>query len=290
MTVHKFLNTELTNEQYHGDTSALTNSPYRHLSSSGMKKLIESPQAYREIYIDGFSSGGTEAMDTGSYTHALILEPHLVEKEFAVYTGGIRRGKDWDAFRDEHKHKTIITEKQKQQADNMVAAFHKSKHAPQLIKPGEGKPEVSFLGDFDGVPVKCRTDFLRDVHFPGDPNPGGAIVDIKTTSSQLTDDEIAATIFKYSYELSTALYLDILEQYDGVKRSFYFVYLSKYGEGGCRVWRASDKLLELGRIKYRRALDVYRDCLLYGFDERGESDTIPEITPPLHLYGTSFGK
>lgn len=289
MTVHRFFNDQLPNNLYHGDTSALTGSTIPHLSSSGMKKLIESPKAYSEIYLEGFSSGGSEAMDVGSYTHALLLEPHLVDKEFVIWTGDRRAGRVWDDFRNDNAGKTIITQKSKAQAEMMVAAFHKSKHGPRLIHPDLGQPEVSFLADFDGVPVKCRADFLRSVPVPGDPNPGAAIIDVKTSSSPLSDDEIANVIHKYSYELSTALYCDILEKYDGLKHSFYFVFLSKHGEGACRVWRASDKLIELGRKKYKRALEVYRDCLIYGFDERGEPDEIPEITPPLHLYG-DYGK
>lgn len=289
--VKRFLSSELSNSMYHGDTSKLTGSSVPHLSSSGMKTLIESPQKYSEIYLQGFqSAGNTTALDVGSYTHAVILEPHTVEEDFVVWTGARRAGREWEEFRNKHSDKTIITERDKAQVDMMVSAFHKSKHGPRLIDHSKGQAEVSFLADFDGIPVKCRADFLRTAAVEGDPNPGAAIIDIKTSSSPLTDDEIANVIYKYSYELSTALYCDILKKYDGLEHSFYYVFLSKYGDGACRVWRASEKLIELGRIKYKRALEVYRDCLLYGFDERGEPDTIPTITPPLHLYGQSYGK
>jgi hypothetical protein len=291
MTVKRFLASELTNEMYHSDTSKLTGSAFPHLSSSGMKTLIESPQKYNEIYIQGFQSvGNTTALDVGSYTHAVILEPHTVERDFVIWNGARRAGREWEDFRIQHADKTIITERDKAQVDMMVAAFHKSKHGPALIDHSKGMAEVSFLADFDNIPVKCRADFLRTVPVPGDPNPGAAIIDIKTSSSPLTDDEIANVIFKYSYELSCALYCDILKKYDGLEHSFYLVFLSKYGNGGCRTWRASEKMLELGRTKYRRALEIYKDSLLYGFDERGEPATIPTICPPLHLYGASYGK
>jgi hypothetical protein len=290
MSVKKFSAHELSNDQYHSDTSKLTGSQFAHLSSSGMKTLIESPQKYKETYIDGFQSIGGAALDLGSYVHALILEPHTVASDFAIWKGGVRRGGEWEEFRRFHHSKTIITEKDHELAQKMLRSFYDSKHATSLINRYEGEPEVSFLGEIDGVPVKCRADFLRTVPYKGDPKKGGAIVDIKTTSSPLTDDEVAQVCYKYSYELSSALYVDLLKEYDGVERSFYFVFISKHGECATRVWRASDRMLELGRMKYKRAIELYKDCLLNGFDRSTEPDEIPLINIPEHLYGASFGK
>jgi hypothetical protein len=285
MSIKKFTADQLTNAQYHGDTSKLTGSQFPHLSSSGMKKLIESPAAYKEIYIDGFQGAGSPALDLGSYVHALILEPHTVAQDFVIWHGGRRAGQEWNEFQFFNKGKTIIREQDHELAQKMLKAFYDSKHATSLIDRHNGQPEVSFIGEMDGVPVKVRTDWLRETAYKGDPNTAGAIVDIKTTSAPLNDDEIANTIYKYSYELSTALYLDVLQQYDGKPRSFYFVFISKHGDCACRVWRASDILIELGRKKYKRAIEMYKDCLISGFDRSTEPDEIPTITPPLHLYG-----
>ena len=253
----------LSNEEYHGDTT--------HLSSSALKTLLISPAAYKEKYIDGFSSGSSDAMDLGSYVHALILEPHLVDTEFAVFPGKVRRGVAWEEFKAANKDKTIITSSQVAKANEMLEGYSNSDHAKKLIADNTGVPELSMFSEIDGVPVKIRTDFFTT---------NGDIVDVKTTNAPLSEADIQSVIRKYSYDLSAALYVDVAKQYDGKDHDFYFVFLSKQSGAPCRAFKASKKLLELGRKKYREALALYSHCKAHGFETNGEPEEIPIICLP----------
>lgn len=275
---------ELNNDQYHGDTSKLTNSTFSHLSSSGMKKLLESPQAYKEIYIDGFHSVGSDAMNLGSYVHGMILEPHTVATDFAVFTGARRAGQEWNEFKSINHGKCIITQKDFELAQKMYKAFHASKHCSNLIKHGEGRPEVSYFGNIADVGVKVRADWLRDSALKPASGKGADIVDLKTTSSILTDEEIANVIRKYAYDLSAALYVDLVSAHDGLEHDFYLVFVSKVGDCSARAWRVSPEMINFGRKRYRRAIDQFKDCILNGWDATGEPDDIPDIRLPEHAF------
>ena len=262
---------ELNNEAYHSDTSAITGSSTPHLSSSAFKLLTKSPFAFKERYIDGFSSLPTDAMDFGSYYHAIVLEPKIVDKEFAIYTGKTRRGAAWEKFRDENLDKTIITTAHQNKAKEMLKAFNLSKHAQQLIVNSPGKPEVSVFTEIEGVPVKIRCDWFAD---------NGDIVDLKTTNAPLNEIDLQNTVRKYGYDLSAALYVDAMKKLTGKDHDFYFVFSSKVDGCQTKAFKASKEMLELGRSKYLKGIELYKECLVSGFESTGEPDEIPVICLP----------
>ena len=135
-------NPKCSNEQYHGDME------YR--SSSALKMMLKDPRQYYKNYVlnepQNFNS---DALSIGSYIHTRILEPHLVEEEYALYTGSRRSGDVWKEFKEkaESENKTIITGSQKQLADTMIDNFEKA-HVT-LGMPGNEKDVLisSFFKD-----------------------------------------------------------------------------------------------------------------------------------------------
>jgi len=66
---------ECTNEQYHSDK--------RFLSSSNLKLILKDVPRFKNEVIDGNRQNVSKpAFDEGSYAHTLILEPHMVQKEY----------------------------------------------------------------------------------------------------------------------------------------------------------------------------------------------------------------
>ena len=63
--------------------------------------MLEDPEKfYKEYITKEIPRKEVSAFDVGTYFHTAILEPHLLEKECAVYPGAVRRGKEWDAFKE----------------------------------------------------------------------------------------------------------------------------------------------------------------------------------------------
>jgi hypothetical protein len=57
----------------------------------------------------------------------------------------------------------------------------------------------------------------------------------------------------FGYDVSAALYVDAVEKETGIKHDFYFTFLSK-SDMGVTIWKASEQMLQRGRLKYKKAL------------------------------------
>lgn len=228
---------DLSNAEYHGDTE--------HLSSSDLKTLLKDPY---EVYLKKIEKmfmpqKPSAAMDFGSYVHSLILEPQKTNDEFIVFDGR-KQGKRFQDFKAENPGKIIINELSEFNAQEILAAFDKHHQAPGLLK--DGAAEISIFGEINGVKVKARADYLTD----------NFVIDIKTTSFPL--DNFAEVVKMRDYALSAALYLDLFNT-DGNERDFLFVVIGK-NPVEIKVLKASRETIEEGRARYKRALNIFREC------------------------------
>jgi len=93
---YKGLHKTLSNEDYHAEKE--------HLSSSNLKMLLKDTQKFYKEKILGEKEPLKGAfLDEGNYAHTLILEPHMVEKEYEFFPGNRKAGKDWKAFEKKHE-------------------------------------------------------------------------------------------------------------------------------------------------------------------------------------------
>jgi hypothetical protein len=232
-------NDNVSNEAYHGDVE--------YLSSSSLKLALRDIRTFVRKYVDGekIVHSNQDNMDFGSYIHTLILEPELVDEEFTVYEGAVKRGEKWEKFKEENKDKIIIGNLADIKAKTIVEAYKKDPHAPKLIC--DGVAERSLCVKLDGVKIKVRADYLKD----------NKVIDIKTTQSLLDPEKIQNVIVRYDYDLSAALYVDALEKFTGKKHEFYFVFIKKDSfEVGC--FKASQQMIDNGRRKYRKAIEIIK--------------------------------
>lgn len=246
-TLELGLNYDISNEDYHADRE--------YLSSSTLKLMNKCPREFYKKYVKEVKEDEKEeeerkpstALTLGSYVHSIILEPHLVQKEYAIYNGGRKAGKDWIEFRDapDNAGKTILNASQAAQGDLMKETYLENKHATSLISSGHA--EQTLCVELEGVKIKVRADYIQ----------GDKVVDVKTTASGITYDEVQETIIHWDYALSAALYVDAFSQHFGVPHSFYFIFLGK-SPFGCEVYKASESLLENGRKRYKKALAKIR--------------------------------
>ncbi len=251
---------DISNQDYHDNRT--------HISSSGLKLFLDCPRDFYVKYIEGKEDNSPHpnqaAFDFGSYVHALILEPHLVEEEFIVFDGAMRRGEKWVKFKDKHKDKIILTMNQGAMAANMLVGFNNQKivigkhgfekevHISSFFE--DGKAEESFAGTICGIDLKVRCDYRREFE------DFGSINDVKTTNESLYPDKdkhnlkvVEDVCNRFSYDLSAALYVDVISGILGKPQDFYFTFLSKSTGHTC-IFRASPEMLERGRQKYLSAI------------------------------------
>jgi hypothetical protein len=239
------INPKMSNSDYHGNKT--------HLSSSALKMILKNPEEYFSKYVKGDLSEEKAFFTFGNYIHTLILEPELVEEEFAVYDGAVKRGKLYEQFKANIGNKLVITASEAALATRIMDSYNAHSLAPTLFS--NGTPEGTFAATIDGVMVKARLDYLIQ----------DAILDVKTTGSALDMQTLQSTIMKYDYDLSAALYLDVVNAALEINlESFIFCFISKET---CDIVlaQASKEMIENGRRKYKRALLKYKDLFNSGY-------------------------
>lgn len=231
-----------TNAEYHGDKN--------YYSSTTLKLLLKNPADFYDQYILGNKKVlSLAAFDEGSYAHAIILEPETIPEEFAFYPGMIKRGQEWNDFKEANKGMIILSKPQKMRVERWCKAYERRKAAVNLLSGG--KPEVSLAGDLMGMPIKVRADYINV--------DKGYIADVKTTSYGSDRDTFNFTINQFSYHLSAALYSKMFELHYGKPFDFYFVVLGKKDES-CEVFKASQDTMGRGLDAVRKAVDTYKQC------------------------------
>lgn len=236
---------DISNEDYHNDKE--------YVSSSGLKKMFDKPKAFYEEYVKGvkpyYSENLLRAFDFGSYLHTLILEPHLLDKEYLICD---------EQSSTKPEDKKVILREDAELASKMYNAYAKATvaigdHDGKLVKLSSfiegGVAEQTLCTALDGIKVKVRPDYRREL---GD---YGQIVDVKTTSeSSLTPYQVGKICSKYGYALSAALYVDVVKELTGLDQEFYFLFLSKKGSLQVELFKASEDFLQRGREQYQIAL------------------------------------
>lgn len=213
-------------------------------------------------------------MDIGTYFHTAVLEPHKLKEECAVWDG-IRRGKAWVDFLDLNKNKTIITSKEVDRANNLINATRKDEQSMKLL--AEGEAEISCFAELEGLKVRVRADWM-DVN-------RGFVMDLKSTTGNAKNiQKTQKTIEMYHYDLSAAMYLDAFNQAlakakKPLVKDFYWVFASKDMENA-QVYKATERMLELGRLKYKRALKNIKEAAASGW---AFPSTVLEVSPATYI-------
>ena len=131
------------------------------------------------------SSLGVSIKGTARDTHLVIsfpaeLEPERFAKDFAIWDRKLdngraapRNGKVWDAFKDLHAERTILTADEGETAQAIAKAVRFDETANKYLALGD--PEASLQWEIDGRPCKGRVDWITTM----DGSP--VLVGLKTT-------------------------------------------------------------------------------------------------------------
>lgn len=254
--------TGTSNADYHADRT--------HLSSSGLKMLLQDPaQFYKEYVLGERVQKETAAFTEGTLVHMLILEPHLVSETYAVYPGYRRSGKEYENWVEENAQgKIVVTKAQMDRAKELAAACLANPDALCLLEAGQ--PELSLVGNYKNVPVKCRADYISVSR--------KYIVDVKTSSKPTGPELFAETIAQFCYDLSAVLYCEIASENFHVLFDFYWIVISK-ADKGVSVVKATSEDIRLGLSKLHQAIEIYKHCKRTGIWKLPEPSELKTVTP-----------
>ncbi len=162
---------------------------------STLKFMRESPLAYR--YRLSVPYPDTPALALGRVTHTLVFEPDLFERDYAVWEGGARRGKEWDAFKEAHCDQTIFKPDELDAAVEMAETVRRCPLVQPYLDGGLFEKAIEWTDSATGLRCKGRPDWL----LPDE----RILLDLKTARS-IEGRRFGAAAAAYGYHLQLAMY------------------------------------------------------------------------------------
>jgi hypothetical protein len=216
-----------------------------------LKLMKLSPAHYKHALVT--PTADTDAKKVGRVVHLAAFEPERFRNAVAVWDGGTRRGKEWEAFKDRNEGRELLTENEYERCMAIQKAVSEHPIARRFVNIGKG--EVTVLGQLpaaDGTLVKTkgRLDFIGE--------PG--IADLKVTKDG-SPDGFPRQVAEYRYHTQAAWYVDLLASArQGEVLPYFIVSVEGIAPHVVTVYRVPDFLLNIGRAEYQGWLDLLLKC------------------------------
>lgn len=240
---------------------------------SGLVRIMRSPAHFR-AWLEA-PPEPTQAMLLGTAFHTALLEPDRFSQTHVVAPKFDRRTKEGkaaaEAWEAENAGKTALTVDQMSAIEKMVASVHSHAGAASLLACGMAEMSAFWIDQETGIECKCRPDWFQV--------DGGVqhIAEVKTCCDA-TYESFARSIAINGYDVQAALYVDGIQAVTRCKASFFFIAVEKEPPYAVAVYKPSDELIEVGRAKYRGALEMLQWCLTNdswpGYQPHGQIEEI----------------
>lgn len=245
------------------------------LSSTGARKLLESPATFRH-YADN-PQEPKAAFDVGTAAHTKVLGVGAgivaYPKEHLTPAGNVSTSKATVAWAAEQRASgfTPVSPHDVAAVDRMAESILAHPEARQLIEGQAGHPEASvFATDpASGVPMRARFDILAPV-----------CVDVKTTAKSAAKASFEYTVWKFGYDVQQEHYRYTHELVTGETRPMRFVVVEKDAPHLVGVYELDTIWEQMGRRKVRVALEMFAECTALN-DWPGLPTTTQLASPPV---------
>lgn len=190
----------------------------------------------------------TDAMRLGRATHTAVFEPDRLLREYVIWEGGRRQGKDWDEFQQMHAGKTILKPEDYDTSIAIRDAVRAHSVAKKLLRAGQAECTITWVDDETGLPCKCRVDWLT----------GKYLVDLKTTRSidARAFGRHAADMLWHCQMAFASMGLRANKQQRAVK----LVAVEQEPPHDVAVFTVTDDMLWVGEEKVYAALALVAEC------------------------------
>lgn len=221
------------------------------LSHSALLAALKSPEHFLQ-YRNGIKEP-TPAMEFGTAAHFCILEPEYFAQNYVLAPKFDRRTKEgkeaaakWEA---ENAGKTALTPEQMEALTAMRDSVFRHAGAAKLLAKGEAETSLFWTDEATGLECRIRPDWWCD----------GVIADIKTCCDA-EKNAFSKAIASLGYDVQAAFYVDGMKEVTGKTVDFIFLAVEKNPPYTVACYKASEEVLEVGRAKYRGALQLLKWC------------------------------
>ena len=230
-----------------------------HLSYSALCQFKKSPNHLLAYWNKELKT--TDAMQFGTIIHKMLLEPDTFTKEFAIFEGARRAGKQWVEFKEQNEGKTLIKQQELDDANRIInnAMLH-----PVLTEMMQNKvdTEIKLEWQHKDVNFKGFADLLTTF------NGRKCIVDIKTTND--AGKRFERDLYYNDYKMQLAMYQD---QYDK-ETDAYIVAIETTTPFNVQIYKLDESLLFKGWMDYDYCTDKFKE---WNGEPQGYSSDIVEV-------------
>lgn len=244
------------------------------LNYSTLKHMMRSPMSYK--WHRDNPQPPTDAMQLGTAAHRVILEPDRVG-DFAVWDGGRRYGKTWDAFVAEHSDRQILTAEQRDNLIGVSVAVRKCAAAKRYLAAGTSEISLLWRDKAAVRDFKGRIDHLLVESSP-------LIADLKTTRD-CRPFKFGNEAYRLGYHMQAAMYADGYYYLTGKLPRVVIIAVENKPPYETAVYRVSDEILHQGHEDYMRLVAQLEEC------ERSDNwppalETETDLSLPTYAYGS----
>lgn len=246
---YPFLSMDMSNKDYHARPE---------ISKSDMNIILRSPAHLQFAKLQKFKQ--TPATTLGSLFHTLVLQPHLLDQEYAIepekkLMKECENKEEWEAYKIERDNfdknaggKIIINVDMLATAKAMRDSVFSSNTAMALLKDAIIESSAFWIDDETGIPCRCRPDIAW---------PQKILIDLKSTDDA-SFNEFRREIVNWNYDLQANHYLTGYsiatgKQYD----TFVFIVCEKKPPYGVAIYAVNDAVIEAGGQLRKKILREY---------------------------------
>lgn len=197
----------------------------------------------------------------GSYVDAGIFFPEELAGQFATFTGKIRKGADWEAFKKTHQGKTILNMDEWSRAGGCILALKEHDDAQKIFKASHHQVVIIAEHPVFGVRMKglidCLPDQTRCHHLLA-----RCIFDVKKSWSAKPED-FDDTCSSFGYHIQAAYYLDLASFVGLDADTFGFIVVEDEKPHKIKIHyiRKGSAVYNWGKSEYERLMVSYLECV-----------------------------
>lgn len=192
----------------------------------------------------------------GQLAHCAVLEPDEFGKRYVVGPILNRNTKAWKEFVEANADRIAIQEDQFDAAMRQAESVRMLPEIREALALGRAEVSAFWTDEETGVTCRCRPDWVHDCG-----EAGVILLDLKTYSIA-SAIEFRRQVARKRYDVQAALYSDGFEAASGRPvLGFVFVAVETEYPFAANAFMLDEESLESGRIKYRKNLCTYAECL-----------------------------
>ena len=239
-------------QDYYSRTATRLNPRGGPVSKSLLFDFHKSPYKW----LHGRNKESSKAMELGTLIHYAVLEPEKpLESLVAVSPYVDYRTKEAREWRDLQREagKIVVTEEDEIISRYAAEAFHED-YAQHFGSYKNMQTEVAVFGKIGETEVKGMIDIV--------PTGLDCLIDLKTTASIDSLDNLQRNIVNRGMHWQAALYLDLWNAASGEKRTrFVFCFMETDYPHETAWVELSENLIDIGRAGYMNAIAKWQTCV-----------------------------